>query len=56
MVVSVRLVKVVFVGSVNAADSAAPGPMAARPGPGSLMKRVVCTAKVRLNCREMLLL
>ena len=44
--VVVRSVKVAFVRSVKAADSAAAGPMAARPGPGSSMKRVVCTVRV----------
>ena len=43
--VSVRLVKVVFVGLVKAAESVVVGPMALRTAPGSSMKWIVCTVR-----------
>ena len=49
VVISVTLMKVVFVESVKAADSVASGPMALCARPGSLMNQVVCTVKFQAD-------
>ena len=44
--VAIRSVKVAFIRLVKAAESVAAGPMASRAAPGSLMKWVICMARL----------